>query len=84
MYTRRVHNSGRINLPDELCEKFSIKKDDVIQISHDSEHILIKKHQPEYVCVITGKITDKGIKIGNAFISLDGLKEIQNAMKKKE
>lgn len=73
---RKVDYAGRINIPNELCEKFAIKKDDVIQITDDGHYIKIKKYRPEFVCAITGKITDDGHKIGDAFISMDGIKEI--------
>lgn len=82
MYTRKVDHQARITLPSDLCEKFNIKKDDVVEVTNNEQYILIKKYQPEYVCVITGKITDDGRKIGNAFISTEGLKLILKELEK--
>lgn len=76
MITRKVDLNGRINLPSELCDMFNIQKDDVVEIDHNEEYILVRKFQPEYVCAITGKITDKGQKIGKVFISYEGLELI--------
>ncbi|HZH61501.1 MAG TPA: AbrB/MazE/SpoVT family DNA-binding domain-containing protein [Metabacillus sp.] len=83
-FLRKVDYTGRITLPSELCEKFSIRKDDIVEITHNSSHILIKKYQPEFVCVVTGEITGQGRYIGNAFISDKGLKMIEESMKKRE
>ncbi|MEB6550214.1 AbrB/MazE/SpoVT family DNA-binding domain-containing protein [Heyndrickxia sporothermodurans] len=82
MFKRKVDYSGRITLPSELCTKFDLKKNDMVEVSHNQTHILIRKFQPEYVCVITGKVTDKGKMIGNAFISNEGLNLIKEALKK--
>ncbi len=83
-FTRKVDHAGRINLPSELCTTFGISKDDVVSITNNEEYILIKKYRPDFVCVITGKITDKGKMIGNSFISDEGLKIIQKELKKKK
>lgn len=82
-FRRKVDYTGRITLPSELCKKFDIKKDDMVDVTNNEKYILIKKYQSEFVCVITGKITDKGKKIGNAFISNEGLKMIGKALDKK-
>ena len=82
MYTRKVDYTGRITLPSDLLDIFDIKKDDIVQVDKSDTHIIIKKHQPEFVCVVTGKITDKGKKIGKAFISEEGLKEISMEFQK--
>ncbi|MBU8732524.1 AbrB/MazE/SpoVT family DNA-binding domain-containing protein [Cytobacillus oceanisediminis] len=84
MYLRKVDYTNRITLPSKICEKFHIKKDDQVEVSHNDEYILIKKYQPEFVCAITGKITDRGNKIGNAFISDEGLELIRQAIEKKK
>jgi AbrB family transcriptional regulator, transcriptional pleiotropic regulator of transition state genes len=80
-FKRKVDYTGRITLPSELCEKFDIKKDDLVDVSNNDEFILIKKYQAEFVCVITGKVTDQGKKIGNAFISNEGLKMLSKVIK---
>ena len=80
MVLRKVDNNGRITIPNELCEKFNIKKDDIIEVTNDKQHILIKKYQPEFVCAITGKITDQGQVFGNSFISNEGLQLIKENM----
>lgn len=84
MALRKVDYTGRITLPSELCEKFNIKKDDVVEVTNNNEYILIKKYQPEFVCVITGKITDQGMKVGNSFISEDGIKLILETLEEEK
>lgn len=84
MYRRKLDYSGRINLPKELCDIFHLKKDDLIDITHNKTHILIKKHQPEFVCVVTGKIAKKGINVGNAFFSKEGLQKIKDEIKRND
>jgi AbrB family transcriptional regulator, transcriptional pleiotropic regulator of transition state genes len=84
MAKRKVDHQGRITLPTELCGKFHLKKDDVVDVTSNEEYILIKKHQPEFVCVITGKITDKWHQIGNGVISEEGIELILNFMKEKK
>ncbi|WP_430510715.1 AbrB/MazE/SpoVT family DNA-binding domain-containing protein [Gottfriedia solisilvae] len=84
MTLRRVDQAGRVNIPSELCDTFGIKKDDLVEITRTNEHILIKKYQPEFVCAITGKITDNGKTIGNSFISEEGIKMILNFIDEKK
>lgn len=84
MSVKKVDYNGRINIPNELCVRYNLNKDDMVEITDDGEYIKLKKYQPEYVCVVTGKITDKGHKIGNAFISDDGINLILKAVKKRE
>lgn len=83
MATRKIDHTGRITLPSELLKKFHLKKDDMVEVTHNKTYILIRKFKPEYVCVVTGKITDKGQMYGDAFISNEGLKIIEAQLKKK-
>ncbi|WP_412530633.1 AbrB/MazE/SpoVT family DNA-binding domain-containing protein (plasmid) [Bacillus thuringiensis] len=73
---KKIDHTGRITLPKDLCGKFGLKKDDQVEITHDEQFIKIRKHQPEFVCAVTGKITDQGQTIGNAFISFEGIEQI--------
>ncbi|HDR7001879.1 TPA: AbrB/MazE/SpoVT family DNA-binding domain-containing protein [Bacillus cereus] len=84
---KKIDHTGRITLPKDLCGKFGLKKDDQVEITHDEQFIKIRKHQPEFVCAVTGKITDQGQTIGNAFISYEGIEQIlqeQEHLKEKE
>lgn len=81
MFLRKVDYTGRITLPSELCKKFNLNKDDMVEVSHDEKHILIKRHYPEYVCTITGELSSDGQYIGNAYVSKEGLKKIKEVLK---
>ena len=73
MVIRKMGEYGRITIPKEFLDKYNIKKDDPLEIFDGEGFIAIKKHQLEYVCAITGKITSKGHQFGNCFISFEGL-----------
>lgn len=77
MIQRKIGENGRITLPKEMLDKHNIKKDDILAIYEHQDHIAIKKYEPEYVCVITGKITSEGKRIGKSFISYEGLEMIR-------
>lgn len=87
MAKRKIDHQGRFTIPKEILEKYNIKKDDVLEIYDGEGHIAIKKYTPENFCVITEKITSKGIMFGNSFISEEGLdliKKYFNAQKNHE
>lgn len=77
MIQRKITENGRITLPKELLDRLNLKKDDIVEIDEKDGMIIIKKYLSEYVCAITGKVTSKGVKIGNSFISYEGLKKIE-------
>lgn len=77
MFQRKITENGRITLPKELLEKLDLKKDDIVEIDEKDGMITIKKYRSEYVCAITGKITSEGVKIGDSFISYEGLNQIK-------
>lgn len=81
-FKRKIDHTGRITLPSELLEKFNLKSDDYVEVSSNKTNITIRRFQPEFACVVTGEITDKGIMIGNAFISYKGLEIIEEEKKK--
>ena len=43
-FRRKVDYTGRITLPSELCKKFDIKKDDMVDVTNNEKYILIKKN----------------------------------------
>jgi AbrB family transcriptional regulator, transcriptional pleiotropic regulator of transition state genes len=83
MVKRKMGDNGRVTIPKELLEKYHIEKDDLLEILDGEGHITIRKFNPEYVCVITGKVTSNGEKIGNSFISYEGLEQIRLFLEKK-
>lgn len=80
---RKIDHQGRVTIPSELLETFQLKKNDIVEFTNNEEYILLKKYHPEFVCSVTGKITDDGEMIGNAFISSEGLKIIKEYLDKK-
>jgi AbrB family transcriptional regulator, transcriptional pleiotropic regulator of transition state genes len=82
MFRHKVDHQGRITLPTILCEKFNIKKGDTVEVSNNNTHIILRKYQDEYLCSITGKLAKKGIKIGDSFVSNEGLEMIKNYLEK--
>lgn len=77
MFQRKITENGRVTLPKELLDKLKLKKDDLVDISISDGMITIKKHKSDYVCAITGKVTSQGVKIGENFISYEGLAKIK-------
>ena len=45
------------------------------RISNDTQ-IIIEPHRQTYVCAITGKISTEAVKIGEAWISKEGIKKL--------
>lgn len=77
MELRIVSPEGRINIPPEYLEAFNIKPKDKVEVTLAPTHIRIQKHREQNVCVVTGKLSQKGRMFGEAFISNEGLKMIE-------
>lgn len=80
MHTKRINQLGRIVIPKEILEIFQLKEGDSVDIMHNEKQIIIEPHKQRYVCAVTGKVTDEAIRIGEAWISKEGMKEIVNYM----
>ena len=76
MQTKRIGKLGRILLPKDILERFQLKDGDMIDISYNDTQIIIEPHRQTYVCAITGKISKEAVKIGEAWISKDGIKKL--------
>ncbi len=48
----------------------------MIDISYNDTQIIIEPHRQTYVCAITGKISTEAVKIGEAWISKEGIKKL--------
>lgn len=77
MHKRKVTKEGRVNIPIELLEQFRIKENDFVEVTNNRTSIIIKKFQDNRVCSITGKVSRNLIKVGNAYISKEGLELIK-------
>lgn len=80
MHTKRINNSGRIVIPKEILEMFELHEGDLVDITHNERQIILEPHRQRYVCAVTGKVADEAIRIGEAWISKEGLKQIVKYM----
>lgn len=83
-YRRKIDATNRVSIPTEYMEKYNLQSKDYVDIKDEHGIITIEKHQPEFVCAITGKVTDKGERIGDAFISYEGMEQIIEITNQKE
>ena len=74
MHTKRVGKLGRIVLPKDILDRFQLEAGDLIDISHTDTQIIVEPHRETYVCAITGKVSKEAVKIGEAWISKEGIK----------
>lgn len=80
MHTTRINRLGRIVIPKEILEIFQLKEGDSVDIMHNERQIIIEPHKQRYVCAVTGKVTSEAIRIGEAWISKEGMTEIVKYM----
>ncbi|AUD12466.1 MULTISPECIES: AbrB/MazE/SpoVT family DNA-binding domain-containing protein [Planococcus] len=80
MHTKRINNLGRIVIPKEILEMFELHEGDLVDITHNDRQIIVEPHRQRYVCAVTGKVTEEAIRIGEAWISKEGLKQIVKYM----
>ncbi|MBU0905239.1 MAG: AbrB/MazE/SpoVT family DNA-binding domain-containing protein [Firmicutes bacterium] len=76
MHTKRIGKLGRIVLPKDILDRFQLDNGDQIDISFNETQIIIEPHRQTYVCAITGKVSSEAVKIGEAWISKEGLKKL--------
>lgn len=76
MHTKRVGKLGRIVLPKDILDRFQLEAGDLIDISHTDTQIIVEPHRESYVCAITGKVSNEAVKIGEAWISKEGIKKL--------
>jgi transcriptional pleiotropic regulator of transition state genes len=57
-------------------DRFHLNDGDQIDISFNDTQIIIEPHRQTYVCAITGKISNEAVKIGEAWISKEGIKKL--------
>ncbi|MDZ5610719.1 AbrB/MazE/SpoVT family DNA-binding domain-containing protein [Bacillus pseudomycoides] len=62
---RKVDELGRIVLPIELRRTLGIVEKDPIEIFVEDEKIILQKYQPYGACLVTGKVSEKNIKLAN-------------------
>ncbi|MCM3227554.1 AbrB/MazE/SpoVT family DNA-binding domain-containing protein [Terribacillus saccharophilus] len=77
MHTRKVTKEGRVNIPVELMRLFDIKEEDSVTVTHDLKGIRILKQADQHRCAITGELSDKLYKVGEAYISKEGLEILE-------
>jgi len=80
VHTKRINNLGRIVIPKEILEMFELHEGDLVDITHNDRQIILEPHRQRYVCAVTGKVADEAIRIGEAWISKEGLKQIVKYM----
>lgn len=84
VHTKRINRLSRIVIPKEILEIFQLKEGDSIDIMHNKRQIIIEPHKQRNVYAVTGKITSEAIRIGEAWISKEGMTEIAKYMAKSE
>ncbi len=67
-------------IPKEILEIFQLHEGDLVDITHNDRQIIVEPHRQRYVCAVTGKVTEEAIRIGEAWISKEGLKQIVKYM----
>ena len=80
MQTKRIAKSGRILVPRDILDRFQLDDGDLIDISYNETQIMIEPHNQTYLCAITGKISKEAVKIGEAWISKEGIKKLMENM----
>ncbi len=65
---------------NKILESFQLKEGDLVDITHNDRQIIVEPHRQRYVCAVTGKVTEGAIRIGEAWISKEGLKQIVKYM----
>jgi transcriptional pleiotropic regulator of transition state genes len=80
MHKRRVTKEGRVNIPQEIMERFDIKEDDFVEVDSNRTTITIKKFKDNRTCAVTGKVNSHVSKFGEAYISKEGLDIIQKKL----
>jgi len=80
LQTKRIAKSGRIILPKDILDRFQLDDGDLIDISYNETQIMIEPHNQTYMCAITGKISKEAVKIGEAWISKEGIKKLMENM----
>lgn len=79
---RKVSPENRISLPSEYLKAHNIQPGDMVEVSMNSTYIMIEKFYEKNVCVVTGKLSQKGQMIGEAFISDEGMKLVQRELRR--
>ncbi len=67
-------------IPKEILEMFELHEGDLVDVTHNDRQIILEPHRQRYVCAVTGKVADEAIRIGEAWISKEGLKQIVKYM----
>jgi len=67
---------GRIVLPKEILDIFQLEAGDSIDISYNETQIIVEPHRKTYLCAITGKVSKESVKIGEAWVSKEGIKKL--------
>ena len=57
-------------------DRFQLEAGDLIDISYNETQIILEPHRETYVCAITGKVSKEAVKIGEAWVSKEGLKKL--------
>ena len=67
-------------IPKEILEMFELHEGDLVDVTHNDRQIILEPHRQRYVCAVTGKVADEAIRIGEAWISKEGLRQIVKYM----
>lgn len=83
---RKVDELGRVVLPVEIRNTLDIQPKDKMEISLDKNKIVLKKHQPNLTCQISGEYSEENLVLADGKIVLSQtsakslLKEIESLL----
>ena len=67
---RKVDELGRVVIPIELRRTLEIEEKDALEIYVDDDRIVLKKHNSNMTCQVTGEVSEDNISLANGKITL--------------
>ena len=75
---RNIDHLGRIVLPKELRRTLQLDAGTPLDISLEGDTILLKKHQPEGVCVLCGRTDPNAVSFRGSWVCNDCLMQLHH------
>lgn len=81
---RKVDQLGRIVIPKELRRTLAIEEKDLLEFFVNEDQIILKKYQYYKTCMITGKVSEDNIVLGNGKVALsrEGMEILSEELRK--
>lgn len=84
---RRLDPLGRLCIPSEIRKMLDLEISNPLELFIDDEHIILKKHEPQNECILTGEVSSQNLILGDGSIILTPkaaellFEELQHLMK---